>query len=785
MDLTNLNEFQTPITEELLSKYPHEVVGEFYDYINQVPFIQHLISGDRPRAKDLPRDDKGRIIIDLCKPHINEDMDYFRESAIHFQKHGVYTKMKVDMRNQSPYQKWFRREMWRCWYGMVRPEDGEWVTGPMYYYLNYFPIIQTVVKEGFKTGFRTVDFPQFWEGVYWRFHYWHQARYGGLYNDFQGGEHAAEIASRGKGKSYSGAAFMVRNLLIGTSVHHRTKVKTSVIADIGEYLDKDGILNKFEDGYRFAQEHTQFPSRFLKESWTDYNWISGYKESTGQTKGSKNIVLGVLCNGDSDKVRGKRVDTQIYEEFGSFSKFITTYQTGQPNVAEAGVVFGQSITFGTGGTEGNNFAGALEFINHPKGYKVYGLPNFYDKGSTGKTHTLFYFPAYVNAKGYYNSDGVSDVIGAMLDELMERYTLKYNSSDPRMLSQRKAEYSFTLKEAIMATHGTLYNVAALNERINYLDMNPEVTSDMLMGKMKLDGGEVKFDPTADVRAITMFPHKDNKMHGAVLIDQLPIKDTNGKITSGRYIAGIDTFDDDESSTLSLISCLVMDLFTDQIVAEYTGRLDFADDTYEQVRLLVMFYNAEANYESNKKGLFSYFSRYNSTYLLSDVLEFLKDKDWAKDGRGNKSKGTNANAPVKHYGKRIIRDYLNAPVEIEVPDPDDANETVITTVPRLSTLKFRALLQELAMHNDDGNFDRHDALVMLMLLREDKLRLYNGRPSDYEQVEEDDEFFIKNYDNKIGDKGMRLSENGIMTLNSKQPSYLTSEEAYNQIKNYMR
>ena len=142
-------------------------------------------------------------------------------------------------------------------------------------------------------------------------------------------------------------------------------------------------------------------------------------------------------------------------------------------------------------------------------------------------------------------------------------------------------------------------------------------------------------------------------------------------------------------------------------------------------------------------------------------------------------------PVKQYGKRIIRDYLNAPVEIEVPDPDDANETVITTVPRLSTLKFRALLQELAMHNDDGNFDRHDALVMLMLLREDKLRLYNGRPSDYEQVEEDDEFFIKNYDNKIGDKGMRLSENGIMTLNSKPPSYLTSEEAYDQIKNYMR
>ena len=42
-------------------------------------------------AKDLPRDNKGRIIVDITHPHILEDMDYFRPTALHYQKHGCIT----------------------------------------------------------------------------------------------------------------------------------------------------------------------------------------------------------------------------------------------------------------------------------------------------------------------------------------------------------------------------------------------------------------------------------------------------------------------------------------------------------------------------------------------------------------------------------------------------------------------------------------------------------------------------------------------------------------------
>lgn len=45
---------------------------------------------------------------------------------------------------------------------MVRPEDGEWITGDLYFYLNYFPIIQTkiVTKGRARYGERIVDLPE-------------------------------------------------------------------------------------------------------------------------------------------------------------------------------------------------------------------------------------------------------------------------------------------------------------------------------------------------------------------------------------------------------------------------------------------------------------------------------------------------------------------------------------------------------------------------------------------------------------------------------------------------
>ena len=165
------NEYQTQLTDELLDSLKEEVRTDLLDILNNVEFVKRLIDPNRPRACDLKKDDCGRIIVDICNPHILENMNYFRQAAMHFQKYGCYTKLMPNPNPQSEYGQWLRREVLRCWNGMVRESDGEWITGDMYFYLNYFPIIQTKMKKGSKVGERVIDFPEVWEGVYWRFHY--------------------------------------------------------------------------------------------------------------------------------------------------------------------------------------------------------------------------------------------------------------------------------------------------------------------------------------------------------------------------------------------------------------------------------------------------------------------------------------------------------------------------------------------------------------------------------------------------------------------------------------
>lgn len=750
--MKEFNEFQTPLTESLIESLPKEIVDEFWEYVNTVPFIQRLVSPDRKRAKDLPRDEEGKIIVDLSNPHILEDMDYFRETAIHYQKHKCFTKLRVNTHPQSEYMRWFKREIWRIWHGMVRPSDGEWITGDMYFYLNYFPIIQTkIIKKGkAKYGERTVDLPEVWEGVYWRFHYWEQAKRGGLYNDFEGNQHAVEIARRGSSKSYSVGSKVVKNFVLGIDEHTNSKVKSLIAAYNKEYLVKDGTLNKVTDGINFLSSNTQFPSRKIKNSLSEMQWIAGWTDEDNLPKGSENEILGISISDDPDKIRGKRVNYLFFEEYAVFPKFLDTWQVGLPNVQEGSIAFGQYIGIATGGSEGSDFMGALEMIQYPRGYNVYALPNIYDKNSSGKRETLFFFPGYVNVKGFYNKDGVSDVVGAMIDELKFRYNLKYNSSDPVQLSRRKAETAFTIQDAIMKTDSTIYPVADLNDQINWLDNNPSETQKLYVGKLILRDGEVEWKPDPEAKPINNFPHKDNKLKGAVVIKEHPIKGSDGRVPWGRYISGADTIDTDGAETLSLFSCYILDLWTDEIVAEYTGREELTDDSFEIYRLLLMYYNAEGNYENNKKGLFSHFSKFNSLHLLADTLEFLREKDPQRQRIGNATKGTPSSVPIKNMGRRMIRDFLLKPydnIKIEVVDGVDTE--VKTTERSLRKIRFRALLQELATHNMDGNFDRHDALVMLMLIREDKLRLLgdDSWENRYERDKDylgDDPFFNSNY-----------------------------------------
>ena len=741
-----VNKYQTEITEELLSQYPKEVQKDFWDFVMSVPFIKNLISPNRQYAKDRPRDEKGRIIVDLANPHILENMDYFRPAALKYMKDGRYTDLKPNRNPNSPYGRWIREEIRRCWEGYVRPSDGEWVTGYMYFYLNYVPMMVTKADKDTnkRRASRVEGFPDVWEATYWRFHYIDQARNGGLYNSFKGGNHCVELSKRGSGKSFSLAAIMAHNLLLGENEEAHKRTTTILTAYLREYLaDKDGTLSKFTPIKSFLAEHTQFPRRMLTDSPNRMSWKSGYKDKfTGADMGDQNILLGLSSKDDVSKIRGKR-GYILFEEFGSFPNLIDIYNNVRDGMTEGAYVYGLSYLVGTAGDKDSDFHGAQELVYNPKGYDVYAIPNNWDRPNQGRPWFAFFTPAYVNLKGYYNENGVSDVVMGLLHVLSGRYRAKYETSDPRTIIKVVSNMPVTPSEAIIQSGISQFPVTDIEARLLEINSNPNFYDSTYVGQLTIVENQVKFVPTSDA-PIRFFPHKDNKnMTGALEIFEMPQKDANGDVYENRYIAGADPYDNDESTTVSLGSIIVFDLMTDRIVAEYTGRPPMADDYFEICRRLCLFYNARLNYENNKKGLFAHFSRMNSTYLLTDVLEVLVDKQMMKPGGfGNTAKGTNASNPVNGWARQLIAKYLLTPTTTIVAEDGEEKEI---TVHNLSLIKNKALLLELSQWNPYGNFDRVSALGMLMLLREDKLRLMGGRYDGRENEPDDpDDILNDNY-----------------------------------------
>lgn len=740
--LIQTNRYQTPVTQELLDSLPSEVAEQLMDCLTNIQFIKNLISPDRPYYKDLPRDERGAAIVDITNPPILEDADYFRQAALHYQKHGCYTFLKPNSNPNSEFRKFWDEERRRCWEGLVRPSDGAWISGFNYWFLNYQPMMVNKITEGRKKAVRVESFPFIQEGNVWRYYY--------LFNAREQGHHAIELAKRGCAKSYSLSAIMGHNLILGESEESRRRVITILTAYQKEYLsdNKDGTLSKFKPAINFSFSHTPFPHLMLKNSPNEMSWQMGYKDEYGIERGSLNQVLAVSAKDDSEKLRGKR-GWILFEEMGSFKGLLSLYDITRKSVEDGDYTFATMYLVGTAAEDESDFSSAKTLLYYPEAYNILSVENVYDRPKQGKPTFGYFFPSYVNRAGCYNKDGVSDVVKALIEILMQRHKAKY-SADPKSVLRVIAEDPITPAEAIIKVKAAFFPVTALTERLQQLDTDVHSFDDVYIGKLVMNkSGEVEFKPTSDepIRKYGV----ENDTPGAIEIFELPEKDRSGKVPNTRYIIGHDPVDNDQAESSSLSSTFVLDLWTDKIVAEYTGRQAFAEDNFEIVRLLCLFYNAKCLYESNKKGIYAYFAKMNCTHLLADTPEYLRDKQMIKySSFGSNQKGVNATVAINNYANGLIRDWLMKPVTM-ITTIDGVEQEVVTQ--NLFFLRNRALIEELIAFNPEINVDRIRALGMVMLYREEKMVLYQGNPSrDKDATPKDyignDPFFTNNYDKRF-------------------------------------
>jgi hypothetical protein len=722
------NKLQTPINEELKESLPNEVWQDLLYNIAQIKFLQNLMAPEEARgyAKDKEREeynDNGdtRIVIDtdsIVNPHILEDMDYFRESAIFFEKHGRYTNLPPSRNPNSEYYKFWEEEQRRWIEGIVRPSDGEWIPGSFYFYLNYCPILKNeeVVTKGnnrlkkkkanFKDkkarGKRLEGFPDVWLGDYLWFHYKELAR--------DSGAHCSLLKCRQRGFSYKAAAEAPLNMHIMADLPNYY-----VAVDSNYLIGLDGIMPKSVTILDWISQHTPFPRLRLVDKVAEKKL--GYKDDYGVEKGLKSSMSGISVKDNPDKARGIRSPFILYEEGGTIDALEQIWNINRNAVEEGNIVFGLMIAGGTGGTKGAKFDGLRKLFYSPDTYNVLGLPNVFDRGADGSKKVGFFWPEYLNRKGTYDKNGNPNVIEAVIHEMLERYKIKYSSSDVHALTQYKAEQPLTPQEAILRVDARVFPVADLKDIKEKLVLNANFDATHYIGRIGIHNGMFKFEPE-HVYPIRDFPLKDNINPGAIEIFELPKTIGIENVPAfGRYVGALDPYANDAEviESNSIGSFLILDLLTDRIVAEYSGRPVFTDDYFEICMRLAQYYNARILYESNIKGFYHYASNQNMLWMLMDRPEILSDKDFVKGSTiGNTTKGFPSHENIKAWGRTLIREWLLAPAvdQPEGIDPEDQ----FAKVRNMHTLRSPALLEELITWNPDGNFDRVSALIALMIAR---------------------------------------------------------------------
>lgn len=537
MDLTalKLNKYQTPYTNEVLRTLPDIVIQWLEEAISNHLFIQRLISKDRPYAKDCERDKKGRAKLDLTNPYILTDISYFTQTADFYRKNGCYTFMKPNPNPNSEYRRFWRQEIYRCWDGMLRTEDGAYITGLEYFYLNFYRMLVAKITEGTKRAKRVFDFPAFYELAHYRYRYIEYALEAGL--------NAIELSKRGSGKSYSIASILAHNLILGIDSEQRNGTVGGFIASDKTYLDtkKDGTLKKFVDELAFLRRNTEFPRLMTSQSGNEMAWKKGYKDASGGESEESSIVFGTSVADDSDKLRGKR-GWFMYEEMGNFPNLYETYAANLRGASEGDYSIGLIYLIGTANNKESNFESAKTLLYKPKEHSIFSLPNVYDEEKKGRDEFGLFTPAYLNRLGCYDKDGISDVTKALLQIMLARYKA-YQSGEAFALLHAIAEDPIDPTEAMIQSRSAYFPVTQLNERLTWLTTHPEELNQHYIGTLAMNGdGEVVFKPTKDIPLRHWNRSKENKqnenLEGALEIFQMPQKSPRTcKIISDRYVIG--------------------------------------------------------------------------------------------------------------------------------------------------------------------------------------------------------------------------------------------------------
>lgn len=671
---------------------------------------------------------------------------YFSEAANDFRNNGG--RYCTAPRGSKDYFDYWQMHNERCMNGYKF--GGTWIPGRYYYYLNFFPMwkvddkiaLQALEerrnpsgKVSRRTADKILDFPRFTEMQYewWKFKHiaWNGGTFMGV--NSPGGRHICCAKTRGAGFSYMEAADGVYNY------NFYDGSKSYYFAAIEQYLTKDGILNKVQEGLDWINTNIPYWKQNRQKKNTLLHQKASYVDSQGNEKGSMAEIMGVVVD-DPNKTRGKRGRKITFEEGGSFPRLKQAMEISLGSLRDGDFYVGQMSVFGTGGEEGPSIEGLEDVFYNPYQWDMLEFPNVWEDGAQS---TCGYFvPSFRANFLYHDVHGNCDMKSAIASDNFER-DKKKESKDPKALDRRKAEYPQKPSEAFQRLHSNGFNIAEIDAQIRRVESSNAIQGLIRYGQLiysntgdSLSGVEFIIQPKHVAKPVLDFPHKysdGNDLSGCVTIYERPFIDQTGKVPQGIYQIVFDPYykeDAEDRTSLFAIYVFKQDnnidpSFAKLPVASYIGRPSKLRMCYEQLFKLAEYYNCTVQGEigGGGQGVIDYAKEKRLLHKVEFEPEMLHNKEMASKQR-NRSYLMNMQTDRKRLGMSYLEDWHTEPRGMD----EQGNQ--ILTIHRIYDV---ALLKEMRKCGADINTDRISACIIAMFMLKENIAKkvnHNRKKSDF-------------------------------------------------------
>jgi len=562
-----------------------------------------------------------------------------------------------------------------------------------------------------------------------------------------------DLEARGGGKSYWSSALILHNFLFDGAYDYEMyldnkKNKTPLTSDtvVGAIESKysDDLLKKV----RIAMEHLPDKQLINNEAYPSPLFVNFTGSlASGKTLSSTggSVINHRTFMDDPLAANGTRPNKAFLEEVGFMNNIIEVW--GALEATQASSDYKNLVIYGLG-TGGLSTHGAVtytkEIFYNPDEFNCLAFDDIWEnKGKIGYfipgTHTINKFK-----KG---PDMITDEANAKI-YIEEEIDKAKKSGNRRRYMAEIINKPTKPSDIFLTVEGNFFPIDEIREQLSTLETKTRILEASWKVDFNIVAGKVEWRPSAKP-VLREFPHRrGDVLDTAVEVWELPKCTEGDRPPYGRYIASLDPVDNDGGDDVdhSLLSGFVMDSWTDRIVAEYTGRTKITEEFYEQWRRCLMFYNALCNYERNLKGFYPHMRNQTSLHYLCDQPEILTERGLAKvQSVGNMTKGTHCSTGIINWGIELLLKYITEKA-YDQPFVEEGGDEAFS-IKNLSTIKSPALLQEMIAYNSDINVDRISSMVLLMILREDRINLSRNALQKNVSVITQNKFWDKAYKNK--------------------------------------